>query len=423
MSVHNGPEPIIYHIDVNSAFLSWEASYRVNILGESQDLRDIPSAIGGNQQMRHGIILAKSTPAKKYGILTGEPLVSAYKKCPDLVVVPPNYSMYVESSKKFIEVLERYAPKVEQYSIDEAYCDMTGTTRLYGPPVVFAHQLKDIIKNELGFTVNVGVSCNKLLAKMASDFEKPDRVHTLFPHEIQDKLWPLPISDLFFVGRSSTKKLLNMGIKTIGDLANSDLELIKYHFKKHGEVIWNYANGIDDANIEKPPVMNKGYSNSITIHYDVTDRETAKRILLSLCETVGARIRADKAYISVVAVSIVDFEFNHVSHQMSLLSSTNVTEQIYDSVCQLFDRIWNGTPIRQLGVHTGKATDSSYQQINMFDMDKYEKLSKLNSAIDSIRSRYGEDAIKRACFADSEHDHMTGGLDRAKRTGVTGRLK
>lgn len=423
MQEHTTPEPIIYHIDVNSAFLSWEASYRVNILGDTQDLRLIPSAIGGSQQMRHGIILAKSTPAKRYGITTGEPLVSAYKKYPDLVVVPPNYPMYVESSKKFIELLERYAPKVEQYSIDEAYCDMTGTSRLYGAPVAFAYELKDIIKKELGFTVNIGVSCNKLLAKMASDFEKPDKVHTLFPHEIENKLWPLPISDLFFVGRSSAKKLLNMGIKTIGDLAASDPELIRYHFKKHGEVIWNYANGIDTSDIEKPPVMNKGYSNSLTIHYDVTDRETAKRILLSLCETVGARIRADKAYISVVAVSIVDFEFNHVSHQMSLLSSTDVTEQIYNSACQLFDHAWNQAPIRQLGVHTAKASDSGYQQINMFDMDKYEKLSKLNSAIDSIRNRYGEDSIKRACFADGEHEHMTGGLDRAKRTGVTGRIE
>lgn len=413
------PETIIYHVDVNSAFLSWEASYRVNVLGESQDIREIPSAVGGNQKMRHGIILAKSVSAKKCGISTGEPLVSAYKKCPDLLIVPPNYPMYVESSRKFIELLREYAPKVEQYSIDEAYCDLTGTEKLYGSPVAFAHELKDLIKKELGFTVNIGISCNKLLAKMASDFEKPNRVHTLFPNEIPSKLWPLSVSNLFYVGRSTSKKLIGMGIKTIGDLANTDPELIKYHFKKHGEVIWNYANGIDDSNIEKAPVANKGYSNSLTIHYDVTDRDAAKRILLSLCETIGARIRADKSYISVVGVLIVDFEFNHISHQMSLFSSTDVTEKIYECACTLFDQFWGGAPIRQLGVQTSKATDSGYQQLNMFDMDKYERFSKLNNAIDSIRNRYGEDSIKRACFIDSEHDHMAGGLDRAKRNGVT----
>lgn len=413
------PETIIYHVDVNSAFLSWEAAYRANVLGDTQDILHIPSAIGGNQEMRHGIILAKSVPAKKYGISTGEPLVNAYKKCPSLLVIPPNYPMYVEYSRQFIELLKKYAPIVEQYSIDEAYCDMTGTSMLYGNPVAFAHTLKDTIKNKLGFTVNIGISCNKLLAKMASDFEKPDKVHTLFPEEIKDKLWPLPVHELFYVGRSTSKKLTDIGVKTIGDLANTDVELLKYHFKKHGEVIWNYANGIDEADIEKAPVANKGYGNSLTIHYDVTDRDTAKRVLLSLCETVGARIRADKAYISVVSVSIIDFEFHQMSHQMSLLSSTDVTEKIYECACSLFDQSWNGSPIRLLGVQTSKATDTNYQQINMFDMDKYEKLSKLNNAIDSIRGRYGEDSIKRACFIDSEQEHMSGGLNRAKRNGIT----
>lgn len=415
----NNVEPIIYHIDVNSAFLSWEASYRVNILGEKVDLRDIPSAIGGNQEMRHGIILAKSISAKKYGVSTGEPLVSARKKCPELVVVPPNYEMYVQASKAFIDLLREYCPKVEQYSIDEAFCDMTGTSKLYGSPLTFAHLLKDKIRDELGFTVNVGVSNNKLLAKMASDFTKPDRVHSLFPREIPFKLWPLPVSDLFFVGRATSKKLSLLGIKTIGELANTDLEVLRHHMKKHGEVIWNYANGIDTAEVTKAPVVNKGYGNSLTIHYDVTDKETAERVILSLCETVGARIRADKAYISVVALTIVDFEFNHMTKQMTLYSATNITEKIYESACSLFEQLWNKVPIRQLGVATSKATDSCSIQYNMFDMDKYNKLSKLNEAIDSIRNRYGEDAVKRACFASSKQDHMTGGIDKAKRTGIT----
>ncbi len=400
-------EPLIFHIDVNSAFLSWEAFYRINELGEDTDLRNIPSAIGGNQETRHGIILAKSTSAKKYGVQTGEPIVNALKKCPNLTIVPPNYPLYVKSSNSFIDLLKVYAPVVEQYSIDEAFLDMTGTSKLYSDPIAFAHMLKDKIKNELGFTVNIGISRNKLLAKMASDFEKPDKVHTLFPDEIEEKLWPLHIGDLFFVGPSTAKKLINLGIHTIGDLAKTDLDLIRSHLKKHGEIIWNYANGIDTYGIKKGHVANKGYSHDITLPFDVTDPDTAKHFILSICETLAARIRADKAYIGVVAISIVDNEFNQTSKQISLPASTDITEQIYKEAASLFDSAWNGTPIRLLSVHTSKATNENYQQINMFDTEKFEKFSKLNSAIDSIRSKYGEKSIQRASLMnDKKRDSL-----------------
>lgn len=408
----NQPEPIIYHIDVNSAFLSWEASYRVNVLGETTDLRDIPSAVGGNRETRHGIILAKSVPAKKYNIHTGEPVVKALEKCPDLVLVPPDFDKYVKCSKAFIELLKRYAPEVYQYSIDEAFCNMTGTEKLYGSPVTFAYELKDMIRKELGFTVNIGVSSNKLLAKMASDFQKPDRVHTLFPNEIPEKLWPLPVEDLFYVGRHSVNRLHKLGISTIGELAHTDPEILSLHFKKHGEIMHQYANGIDNESFYPPPVQNKGYGNSITIRYDVEDAATAKLILLSLTETVAARIRADEAYISIVSVSIVTASFSHSSKQATLDSATNVTEQIYEQVCQLFDALWDHSPIRQLGVSTGHATDSAYEQYNLFDQDKYERLSKLNSAIDKIRGKYGKDSVQRASFLNSEHNHMTGGFQK-----------
>ena len=391
-------EPLIFHIDVNSAFLSWEAFYRINELGESVDLRNIPSAIGGDKEKRHGIILAKSTSAKKYGIQTGEPIVNALKKCPDLTIVPPNYPIYIKCSNSFIELLKVYAPVVEQYSIDEAFLDMTGTGKLYKDPIAFAHKLKDEIKTSLGFTVNIGISRNKLLAKMASDFEKPDKVHTLFPDEIENKLWPLPVKDLFFVGPATATKLEGLGIHTIGDLANTDPSLIKSHFKKHGELIWNYANGIDTGDIKKGHAANKGYSHDITLPYDVTDTAIAKNFLLSICETLGARIRSDKAYISVISVSIVDSDFNQTSKQISLPSSTDVTEKIYQNACSLFDTAWNKAPIRLLSVHTSKATSTSYEQINMFDTEKYEKFSKLNQAIDSIRNKYGDHSIQRACF-------------------------
>ena len=416
------PEPIIYHVDVNSAFLSWEAAHRLEEDPAALDLRTIPSVIGGSEKKRHGIVLAKSTPAKKYRIQTGEPLVSARKKCPDLVVAPPNYALYVDCSRRLMELLREFAPVVEQYSIDEAFCDMTGTTRLYGSPVVFAEHLKNKIYSDLGFTVNIGVSSNRLLAKMASDFKKPNLVHTLFPNEIPDKMWPLPVDDLFFVGRSTSRKLHELGIHTIGDLAKCDVSTLRYHFKKHGEVIWNYANGRDVEAITDHKAANKSYGNSITISYDVTDAETAKTFLLSLCETVGARIRMDKAFISVVSVSVMDYNFQRQSHQTTLLTATNVTEVIYETACRLFDQIWNQEPIRQLGVSTSHVTGDDCQQYNLFTSEKNEKLSKLNSAIDSIRTRYGEDSIVRARFINTEQAHMTGGLSKEKRTGVLGEL-
>lgn len=415
-------EPIIYHVDVNSAFLSWEAAHRLTEDPAALDLRTIPSVIGGSEKNRHGIVLAKSTPAKIYHIQTGEPLVSARKKCPELVVAPPNYALYVDCSRRLMELLREFAPVVEQYSIDEAFCDMTGTTRLYGSPVVFAEQLKDKIYSDLGFTVNIGVSSNRLLAKMASDFKKPNLVHTLFPKEVPDKMWPLAVEDLFFVGRSTSRKLHELGIHTIGDLAKCDVNTLRYHFKKHGEVIWNYANGRDVDTIQEHKPANKSYGNSITIAYDVTDAETAKTFLLSLCETVGARIRMDKAYISVVSVSVMDYNFQRQSHQTTLLTATNVTEVIYETACRLFDQTWNREPIRQIGVSTSHVTDEDCQQYDLFSSEKNEKLSKLNSAIDSIRTRYGEDAVVRARFINSEQAHMTGGLSKEKRTGVIGEL-
>ena len=410
------PNTIIYHIDVNSAFLSWQAKEMLETGETMVDLRDIPSAVGGSEEHRHGIILAKSASAKAFGVHTGEPLVQARRKCPNLTVVPPRFDIYVENSKAFIELLKEHSPVIEQFSIDEAFCDMTGMELLHGDPVAYAHTLKDEIRERLGFTVNIGISTNKLLSKMASDFTKPDRVHTLFPDEISEKLWPLPVEDLFYVGHSTAKKLRGLGIHTIGELAGTDPELIRSHFKKHGEVIWNYANGNDaDMPLRDKTAANKGYGNSVTTHYDVTDRQTALRILLSLCETVGARLRADKSYISVVSVSLVDYEFHNSSKQTTLPSTTNVTEKIYDTAVMLFDALWTHAPLRLLGVNTSHAGTEKYEQYNLFELDKYEKLSKLNEAIDSIRDRYGEDSVKRACFIDSDTAHMSEGLNKAKR--------
>lgn len=408
-------EQIIFHVDVNSAFLSWEAYYRKYVLGEEIDLREIPSAVGGDQEKRKGVILAKSTPAKAYHIQTGEPIVSAMKKCPDLVVVKPNFAIYMQYSKAFINILKEYSPAVEQYSIDEAFMDMTGMEGLFGEPIQLAHQIKDRIYRELGFTVNIGIANNKLLAKMAGDFKKPNLVHTLFKDEIPTKMWPLPVRNLLFVGKSTERKLGLLGIKTIGQLAKADDKLLKQHLKKHGSVIKAYANGVDYSEVIQEEIPNKGYSNATTIPYDVRTTENAKPILLSLCETVGSRLRCDHVEASCIAVSILSNDFEHASMQMTLKKATSHTSDLYGYASIIFEKLWDHqTPIRQLGVHTTKLSDSHVHQMSIFEEAKDVKLEKLDQAIDAIRNKFGEDAIKRAVFVGSKLDHMADGLAKEK---------
>ena len=410
-------DKVIFHIDVNSAFLSWEAVYRIYCLGGKTDLREQVAAVGGDMAMRHGIILAKSIPAKRFGIKTGETILEAKQKCPELILVPPNYGLYEQCSHAFMDILREYSPCVEQYSIDEAFMDMTGTELLFDEPVVSANRIRERIRDELGFTVNIGISENKLLAKMASDFKKPDRVHTLWRSELAEKLWPLPVSDLFFVGRATAAKLFKMGIKTIGQLAQTDVTFLKRCLKKHGEVIWAFANGYDTSVVRSEPEANKGYGNSTTIAFDVTDAGTAKLVLLALAETVGTRLREAGVGAEVVAVGIKTYDLRYASHQMVLPNATNITNEIHRYACRLFDDLWDGSPIRHLGIHTSRIRDHvNMRQIDMFDHTDYEKLEQMDQAVDAIRRRYGNDAVMRAAFVGGRIDHMSGGISREKRT-------
>lgn len=394
---------IIFHIDVNSAFLSWEAFYRKKYLGETDDLRDKVAAVGGDRSKRHGIILAKSTSAKKYGVKTGESITEALKKCPNLLLVPPNHAWYKQCSNKLMEFLQQYSPVIEQFSIDEAFMDMTGTTTLWGPPEIAAENMRKRIREELGFTVNIGISDVKLLAKMASDFEKPDKVHTLYRSEIKEKMWPLPVTELFFVGKATAKKLNSMGIYTIGQLAQTDFRILQAHLKKQGEVIWRFANGEDVSIVQDEPSVNKGYGNSTTIAFDVTDPETAKRILLRLSESVAERMRYDNMQAEVLSVEIKNNELVSCSHQMTLVNPTNITQEIHEYACLLFDELWSGAPIRLLGVRANKVREQEEaRQMSLFDHKDYEKLEKMDVAVDAIRKRFGNHAIQRASFMKKE---------------------
>ncbi len=414
---------MIFHIDVNSAFLSWTAAYRVKVLGETLDLRNVPSVIAGDRESRHSIILAKSIPAKGFGIKTGEPLFQAQQKCPLLFVAEPDYGLYVEASRRFVKLLGEYSPLVEQYSIDEAWVDMTGTTRLYGPPVLAAQAMKERIREELGFTVNIGISSNKLLAKMAGDFEKPDRVHTLFPEEMEEKLWPLPVRELFLVGPATERKLHQLGIYTIGELAQADPAVVCKRLYKPGRLLWHYANGRGAEQLAPVPPDNKGYGNSMTVPFDVTDRQSANQVLLSLCETVGMRLRRDGKAGACVTVRLRTTQFQDSTHQRQLPSATDVTEELYRNACLALEEAWDAqAPLRQLGVQVTKITGEHYRQYDFLSglaPKQMERRCRMDAAVDEIREKYGEEAICRARFVGSSLTAMGGGLSKQRRTGIT----
>ncbi|MDE6929671.1 MAG: DNA polymerase IV [Lachnospiraceae bacterium] len=396
-------ERLIFHIDVNSAFLSWESVYRLKEDKNALDLRTIPSAVGGDAKSRHGVVLAKSTPAKRCGVMTGEPLASAYKKCPDLVVVPSRFDLYIQCSRAMMELLSQYTPDSEKFSIDETFLDMTETIHLFGTPMDTANQIRRRIREELGFTVNIGIAPNKLLAKMASDFEKPDKCHTLYFHELSSKFWPLPVRDLFFVGGAAQKRLTAIGIHTIGQLAACDPKLLKLHLgDKYSALIHQYANGIDDSPVGERDPLNKGYGNSLTLSRDVADLETANQVLLSLCETVGARLRADGVLCNCVCVELKTWDFKVQSHQVTLLSSTDSTSQIYENACQALREFWDLTPVRLIGVRVTKIASDGVSQLSFFDTDTNKKKREFEKAVDQIRSRFGVDSIKRASFLNGD---------------------
>jgi len=396
---------IYFHIDVNSAFLSWSALEQLEN-GSEIDLRNIPSIVGGDTSTRHGIVLAKSIPAKAYGIQTAEPVVNALRKCPNLTMVPPNHTMYKERSQALMEYLITICPDIEQVSIDECYMDYTPISDKYPSPEAAAAFIKDSVLERFGFTVNVGISDRKVLAKMASDFKKPNLVHTLYSHEIKSKLWPLPVSALFLCGHSSQETLRKLGILTIGDLAQSNRQVLQSHLKSHGNTLWEYANGIDNSTIVPEPVKMKGIGNSTTLTQDAVTKEEAYRTLLWLAESVGRRVRDSHEQAGMVSTEIKYASFKSVSHQTTLEQPSASTDVIYQTACRLFDELWDGSPIRLLGIRTSKlVAETEPQQLNLFDYQapapKSEKQQRLDSALDTLRGKYGKDIIKRGSLLDS----------------------
>lgn len=397
---------IIFHVDVNSAFLSWTAADRVK--KGLPDLRDIPSAIGGDPKSRTGVIVAKSIPAKRYGVKTGEPVSSALRKCPDLVLAKSDFSLYDRESKAFLGICREYSPDVEQFSIDECFIDMSGMEKVYPDLHKTAYEIKDRIKNELGFTVNIGIGNSKLCAKMASDFEKPDKVHTLYDEEIPEKMWPLPAGRLLFVGESTVDKLSKAYITTIGDIASVPLETLQsITGNKAGLQLYNYSRGIDESKVISVPPKAKGYSVETTFEENIKKAEDAHRVLLYLCDSVSFRMRNDEVKAYCISVHIRTDKFKNMSHQKRLSNATDITAEIYENARILFDELWDRvSPLRLIGVSLSDLTDEEFEQISLFEntdeseIDK-EKEKKKDKALDELRRRFGSKAVFRASKGNS----------------------
>ena len=411
---------IIFHIDVNSAFLSWSAVKKLKEEPGSVDLRTIPSAVGGDVKSRHGIITAKSIPAKKYGIVTGEPVVKALQKCPKLILVKSDFKTYREYSHAFISIISKYSPIVEQVSIDEAYLDLSGMRNLFSEsessdfpfPTNIANLIKNEVRDTLGFTVNVGISCNKLLAKMASDFTKPDKIHTLFPEEIKEKMWPLPIGDLYGCGKQTAQRLISMGIRTIGDAANTDpLVLVSILGDNAGSYIYSSANGHGSANVSGHYEDAKSYSNETTLSSDLTadsyDKEMLP-VLKALSLSVSKRLKKDRVFGRTVTVSVKTGSFKRHSAQMQLDNSTDDEKKICLSAKALADKLLlgddglfiKGEVVRLVGVGVSKLDDGSYRQLNLFDdminpafSVKSERQKKLDKMTEDLDNRFGKNTI------------------------------
>jgi len=388
-------ERLIFHIDVNNAFLSWTA---VDMLkkGAKLDIRTIPAIIGGDESKRHGVVLAKSNIAKQFGIKTGEPIYFARKKCPNLQVFESNHKMYREYSNKLYNLFKEYTNIIERFSIDECFLDMTNFIGKNENYLSIAKEISIRIKEELGFTVNIGIAHNKLLAKMASDFEKPDKIHTLWTDEIKTKMWPLKVSELLMVGRKSIPKLEKMGIRTIGVLANFDKGTIYKTFGKFGKTIWEYANGIDNSPVNYIEEKPKGIGNSITVPHDISNINEINRILLKLTEQVTYRLRKENMIANVVNVQIKDSNFRVFSHQRKLDTATSSTKIIYEQAKKLMQELYlKGTKVRLIGVRVDDLLDEKDKQISLFDNKQNEKQEKLDETLDKLKEKYGINTIKR----------------------------
>ena len=380
------------HIDVNNAFLSWTALELLQN-GSKYDIRNSYAVIGGDPSARKGIVLAKSNPAKKQGVVTAETLYSAKKKCPVLRVYKPNYSFYQKMSNSMFQLLYKYTPDIEIASIDECYLDYTPIKHIYGDPLDFAKKIQSEIYENLGFTVNIGIANNKLCAKMASDFEKPFKIHTLYENEVISKMWPLRVGELFGIGKKTVPKLEKLNIYTISDLANSDLNKLSKYFKNQAQYLINRANGIDEAKVVSTPPERKGIGNEITLPKDIETKDEVFNCFKILSEQISARLKKMGKYALTITIILKDNLFIRSTHQKKLLNAIRNSEDILKIAKELYLEMKYEKPIRLIGIRVNNLTDMVIHQVSIFE-NNIEESIKLEKTVDDLKEKYGTKIIK-----------------------------
>jgi len=382
---------IIMHIDVNNAFLSWSA---IDMLknGFKHDIRYRYAIIGGDESQRRGIVLAKSNLCKKNGVITAETIYNARRKCPYLEIYPPNFKIYKEYSDKMYNYLLNYTDIIERYSIDECFLDYTDSQILFGDPIKLAYKIKEDIKKQFGFTVNVGIGNNKLCAKMASDFSKPDKVHTLFINEIKEKMWPLQIEELFMVGKSSSKKLRELGINTIEDLAKTNPDKLVKYFKNRTISMIESANGIDNSKVEYEYSDPKSISSSTSLPYNYKTKEEIYNVLKELSNDTANRLKKSNLFANNVSIWIKYSDFTKISKQVKLNNPINNEIDIYNNAVKLFNKIWNEESIRAVCVGISDFSKTNSIQLDLFSKSKQKEEKKedkrLTDTIDKLNKKY-----------------------------------
>ncbi len=395
-------ERIIFHIDVNNAFLAWTATELLS-KGNKVDIRNLDAVIGGDKTTRQGIVLAKSISAKKKGIITGQRLSDALKECPNLEVFPPNFELYSKLSSAMFNLLFKYSPDIEIFSIDECSLDYSKVKNMYGDQLLFASKISKEIKDTLGFTVNIGIGNNKLCAKMASDFSKPDKIHTLYDHEVETKMWPLPVEELLWIGKKSSAKLHDLNINTIGDLANADYNTLYKYFKNQASKMIDSAKGIDNTLVVSESLAQKGISNSTTMEKDLYTKKEIYPVIISLCDNVSLILRKQNKYVSVIALTLKDNFFHSYSHQKKLINATNNTDEIICYAKELLDEMWQGDAIRLVGISLTNLTSNVNHQVSLFECLKTREASnELDHVVDKLKAKYGPKVIKNAVLLDSK---------------------
>lgn len=395
-------EKQILHVDCNKFYASVECYLH-------PELRGHPVAVGGSTEDRHGIILTKNEIASKYNLTVGEPIWKAKQKCPDLIVVPPHFSTYMEFSKKVRSILEDYTDLIEPFGLDESWIDVTGDWYKSGEEI--AEEIRNRVKEEVGITVSIGVSYNKIFAKLGSDYKKPDAITVINKANYKDIVFPLPCSDLLMVGSKTTRKLNYYGIYTIGDIANADLKLLRGIFGKNGEMLWRFANGYDTSPVRHMDLSSevKSVGNSSTLNRDLLNNEDVKIVFTVLAESVARRMRKLKVKGTTLLIYVRDNQLTNLVRQCKMSAPTNVSLEIIKNAMDLFKANYSwDRPIRSLGI---SVTDFDADYIPQFDLlktvEKREKLERLDTAVDALKDRYGNYCIQRGvALIDTKLSHF-----------------